>query len=67
MFSKVVTSGNGQSPVYRFLGAASGKLPQWNFAKYLVGKDGRVIAFYPSDVTPESKTLRDAIGKALAQ
>jgi glutathione peroxidase len=67
MFSKVITKpGPEQSPVYRLLGT-SGNLPQWNFAKYLIGKDGRVIAFYPSDVTPESPTLRNAIAKALAQ
>ena len=66
MFSKVVTrAGSDQSPIYRFLGA-SGHLPAWNFSKYLVGKDGRVIAFYPSDVTPESPELRGAITKALA-
>jgi glutathione peroxidase len=66
MFAKVVTRPGGeQSPVYRLLGA-TGNLPQWNFAKYLVGKDGRVIAFYPSDVTPESRQLRTAIDKALA-
>jgi glutathione peroxidase len=65
MFAKVITKGSGQSPIYKFLGT-SGHLPEWNFAKYLIGKDGRVIAFYPSDVTPESKQLRDAIAKALA-
>jgi len=66
MFAKVVTMpGPQQSPVYRLLGA-SGHLPQWNFAKYLIGKDGKVIAFYPSDVTPESPQLRNAIAKALA-
>jgi glutathione peroxidase len=65
MFAKVVTKGAGQSPIYKWLGT-SGRLPEWNFAKYLIGKDGRVIAFYPSDVTPESKQLRDAIAKALA-
>ena len=66
MFSKVVTrAGSDQSPIYKFLGA-SGHLPAWNFSKYLVGKDGRVVAFYPSDVTPESPELRGAIAKALA-
>jgi len=66
MFAKVVTRpGVGQSPVYQFLGR-SGRLPTWNFGKYLVGKDGQVIAFYPSDVTPESPQLRAAIAKALA-
>jgi glutathione peroxidase len=66
MFAKVVTkSGREQSPIYAFLGS-TGHLPAWNFAKYLIGKDGRVIAFYPSDVTPESPELRRAITKALA-
>jgi glutathione peroxidase len=66
MFAKVVTTpGRQQSPIYAFLGA-SGYLPAWNFGKYLIGKDGKVIAFYPSDVTPESPELRRAITKALA-
>lgn len=67
MFAKVETkAGPGQSPVYALLGA-SGSLPQWNFGKYLVGKDGTVRAFFPSRVTPDAKELRDAIEKALAE
>jgi glutathione peroxidase len=66
MFSKVVTvAGPQQSPIYKFLGAA-GHLPAWNFAKYLVAKDGRVLGFFASDVTPDSPALRRAIDKALA-
>jgi len=66
MFAKVVTKpGPDQSPVYKFLGA-SGHLPEWNFAKYVVSKDGRVVAFFPSDVTPEASELRRAINNALA-
>src|SRR4249919_592313 len=60
MFSKVVTRpGAGQSPVYKFLGA-SGHLPAWNFSKYVIGKDGAIRAFFPSEVTPEDKALRRA-------
>jgi glutathione peroxidase len=67
MFAKVVTkAGEGQSPIYAFLGKG-GELPAWNFGKYLVGRDGRVIAYFPSKVTPESKELRDAIEKALGR
>jgi glutathione peroxidase len=51
--------------VYGFLGA-SGQLPGWNFSKYLVGKDGKVKAFYPSSVTPDDPKLRQAIAEALA-
>ena len=66
MFEKVVTMpGRGQSPVYTFLGR-SGKLPAWNFSKYVVDKQGRVVAFFPSDVAPEDPALRAAITKALA-
>ena len=44
-----------------------GHAPNWNFCKYLVGKDGKVIAFFPSKVTPESKELRDAIDHGLGR
>jgi glutathione peroxidase len=65
MFSKVVTrAGRDQSPVYTYLGA-SGHLPAWNFSKYVIGKDGRVRAFFPSDVTPEDPALRRAIADAM--
>jgi glutathione peroxidase len=66
MFSKVVTkAGADQSPVYKLLGS-SGHLPAWNFSKYVIGKDGTILAFFPSEVTPESAELRGAIMKALA-
>ncbi|OFW13373.1 MAG: hypothetical protein A3H29_17520 [Acidobacteria bacterium RIFCSPLOWO2_02_FULL_67_21] len=66
MFEKVVTkNGAGQSPVYAFLGR-SGRLPAWNFSKYVIDKTGRVAAFFPSDVTPEDPKLRAAITRALA-
>jgi len=65
MFSKVVTkAGPDQSPIYSWLGQTR-NLPKWNFSKYLIGRDGRVLAFFPSDVTPESPELRAAIEKAL--
>ena len=66
MFEKVVTkAGTSQSPIYSFLGA-SGNLPAWNFSKYVIGKDGKIVAFFPSKVTPDAPELRAAIDKALA-
>lgn len=64
MFEKVVTKPEGQSPVYAFLTRKEAP-PKWNFHKYLVGKDGQVIASFPSKVTPESKELLEAIEAAL--
>ena len=67
MMEKVKTqSGEGQSEIYEFLGTRTGKLPGWNFAKYLVGKDGQTITFFDSRVKPDAKELREAIDKALA-
>ena len=66
MFEKLVTKrGPDQSPIYAFLGT-SGKLPAWNFSKYVIDKQGRIVAFFPSEVTPEDPALRAAIAKALA-
>ena len=66
MFSKsVVKPGADQSPAYAFLGR-SGKVPKWNFGKYLVGRDGQVIDLFSSDMTPEFPALHGAIEKALA-
>ncbi|MBK7973244.1 MAG: glutathione peroxidase [Deltaproteobacteria bacterium] len=65
MFQKLVTKpGPDQSPIYRFL-TAGREAPGWNFCKYLVGKDGKVVAFFPSKVAPEDRTLREAIETAL--
>jgi|SRR5436190_10041370 len=66
MFSKLVTKpGAGQSEIYAFLTHGE-PAPNWNFCKYLVGKGGQVLAFFPSKVTPESTELHAAIEKALA-
>ena len=68
MFAKVATkNGDAQSPVYKALTTAAKKQPNWNFCKYLVGKDGEVIGFYPSSVAPASAELRAAIETALSE
>ena len=68
MVSKVGTKpGSGQSEIYAFLGAATGKLPSWNFGKYVVGRDGVPVAFYGSGVKPMGDELRTAIDAALAK
>ncbi|MFO7566049.1 MAG: FAD-dependent oxidoreductase [Enhygromyxa sp.] len=66
IFAKVETLGPWQSPVFRFLAAREG-VPQWNFSKYLVGRDGRVLTSFPSTVRPEDAELRAAILAALSE
>lgn len=64
MFEKCRTAlGSDQSEVYELLGAAAGELPRWNFGKYLVGRDGMLIAYYDVEVEPDA--LRADIEAAL--
>jgi glutathione peroxidase len=66
MFAKLETKpGPGQSAIYAFL-TRGGEAPNWNFCKYVVGKDGEVRAFFPSNVGPDDRDLRQAITDALA-
>jgi len=66
LFSKTHTRpGPQQSTVWRRLGE-SGHLPAWNFYKFLVRRDGQVAAVFPTNVPPESRPVRDAIERALA-
>lgn len=65
MFEKVVTlKGAGQAPVYQFLTTGFPQ-PTWNFCKYLVDKNGKVLKEFPSAVKPDDKALTDAIDAAL--
>jgi glutathione peroxidase len=68
LYEKVVTkSGGEQSPVYAALSkGAGGALPEWNFGKYLVGKDGKVIKYYKAGTKPDNADLLKDIQAALA-
>ena len=66
IMEKIVIKGKDVSPVYAALIAQTKETPSWNFCKYLVGKDGKVIQFWSSKTTPDSKELRSAIDTALA-
>jgi len=66
VFAKSHVRGPQRSPVYDFL-STTGEAPLWNFAKYLVGRDGRPRAFFGSLVTPDSPVLTAAIERGLAE
>jgi glutathione peroxidase len=55
-------------PIYRWAAARLGarNAPQWNFHKYLIGRDGRLIAAFGSKTAPQDPLIRSAIEKALA-
>lgn len=65
MFEKVeVKKGAGQHPVYQFITANHAE-PNWNFTKYLVGKDGQVIKRFEPTTAPDDPALKAAIEAAL--
>ncbi len=67
MFGKIVVKGEGMHPLYDFLTKKSPFLGdiQWNFAKFVVGKDGEVVARFDPQVEPTSPEVRKAIEAAL--
>jgi len=68
MFAKSSVKGDAASPLYRQLAQQTGgKVPRWNFYKYLVGRDGQVIDSYSSLTAPDNAGLVRAIEKALTQ
>ena len=67
LFEKVAVKGDAKCDLYRFLTAGGLEEPTWNFTKYLVGRDGRVIARFGPRTAPDDSELRAAIDAALAQ
>jgi len=67
MFAKIEVNGDDTHPLYKWLRTeedALGEDIEWNFTKFLVGRDGHVIKRYAPTVEPE--TLADDIENALA-
>lgn len=60
MFAKVEVNGDGAHPLYRWLRAEqpaeSGEAVEWNFTKFLLDRDGRVVRRYGPATTPEEIT-----------
>ena len=65
MFEKVHVVGENATPLYKDLTKASGEAPKWNFHKYLLGRDGRLIASWGSKTTPDDRQIVEAIERAL--
>lgn len=56
MFAKIKVNGRGAHPLYRYLKRQTGKWPwnaiKWNFTKFLIGQDGKVIGRYGPSTEP---------------
>jgi glutathione peroxidase len=70
MMSKISVKGEDQDPLYGYLTAGrsnpdtAGEI-KWNFTKFLVDREGKVVARFESKITPDSPEVKSAIEKAL--
>jgi glutathione peroxidase len=65
MFEKITVKGGDAHPFYSQLADAAGTYPTWNFHKYLVGRDGKLIAEFSPRTRPYADDLVEELEKAL--
>ena len=69
LFDKLDVNGAKRHPLYVTLAGKDSPFPgdiKWNFNKFLIGKDGKILNRFDSKVTPESEELTKAVEGALA-
>ena len=70
MFDKLHVKGPEQHPLYTALSGKESPFPgdvKWNFGKFLIGRDGRIVKRFEPKVTPDSPEVAQAIETALAE
>ena len=67
MFAKSAVRGADANPLFRELARASGTTPKWNFYKYLLDRDGRLVESWSSITAPDSERLVKRIEALLEQ
>ncbi len=69
LFSKISVAGDDQHPLYRYLtleSPARGKV-RWNFYKYLIDRQGNVVAVFPSNVKPTDESIVERLETLIFQ
>lgn len=66
MFEKVHVKGAGATPFYKQLAAATGEAPDWNFHKYLIDRDGKVVASFGARTSPSDPAIVASLQRLLA-
>ena len=65
MFAKSSVRGPEANALFRQLAQVSGTTPKWNFYKYLIGRDGKVIESYSSMTAPDDRAFVRELQKQL--
>lgn len=69
LFDKIDVNGNNRSPLYDLLAGEGSRFPgkiKWNFTKFLIGKDGKILHRFEPKVAPDSSEMVTAIEASLA-
>ena len=69
LFEKIEVNGPKRHPLYSMLAGKEAPFPgdiRWNFTKFLIGRDGKVLKRFESGVKPDSAEMAQAIESALA-
>lgn len=68
MFSKILVKGDGMNPLYKWLiDSTDGKDIEWNFAKFVIGRDGHIVKRFGSRTSPEDAALIAVIEEELGK
>ena len=71
MYAKVSVKGDDQTPLYKYLTTEADPTHtgdiKWNFTKFLVDRNGKVVQRFESAVTPEDPQVVGAVEKLLKQ
>ena len=65
MFAKSSVRGADANPLFKELAQVSGTTPKWNFYKYLIGRDGKVVESYSSMTSPDDRGFVRELEKQL--
>src|SRR4051794_34315140 len=70
LFDKIEVNGPNRAPLYASLAGEGSPYPgdiKWNFSKFLIGRDGKILKRFDSRVVPNSPEVTGAIETALSQ
>ncbi|GAA4359441.1 glutathione peroxidase [Variovorax defluvii] len=65
MFAKSSVRGADANPLFKELAQASGTTPKWNFYKYLISREGKVVESYSSMTSPDDRGFVRDVEKQL--
>lgn len=65
MFAPIKVTGESAHPLFKALADQTSQ-PAWNFNKYLVNAEGKVVNYFDSNVTPDSVVMKQAIEQLLS-